>query len=42
MMRHGSVQCPTMYPASMDIKTAFDVARPRHIGKIMEDHDVHG
>ena len=25
-----------------DIKTAFDVARPKHIAKIMQDHDVHG
>ena len=24
---------PTMYLASMDIKTAFDVARPKHINK---------
>ena len=28
--------------ASMDIKTAFDVARPKHIAKNMDDHDVHG
>ena len=26
MMRHGSVKRPTLYLASMDIKTAFDVA----------------
>ena len=27
MLRHGSVVRPTMYVASMDIKTAFDEAR---------------
>ena len=41
-MRHGSVIRRTMYLESMDIKTAFDVARPEHIAKIMDDHDVHG
>ena len=40
-MRHGSVIRPTMYLASMDTNTAFDVARPKHIAKIMGDHDVH-
>ena len=28
--------------ASLDIKTAFDEARPRHIANIMESHDIHG
>ena len=42
MMRHRSVIRPTMYLASMDIKMAFDVARPKHIARIVEDHDVHG
>ena len=41
-MSHGSVIRPTMYLASMDTNTAFDVARPKHIAKIMGDHDVHG
>ena len=36
MLRHGCVVRPTMYLASMDIKTACDVARPRHVAKIME------
>ena len=31
MMRHGNVIRPTMYLASMDIKTSFVVARPKHI-----------
>ena len=29
MMRHGSVVRPTMFLASLDIKTAFNEARPR-------------
>ena len=33
MMRHGSVIRPTMYLASMDSETAFDVARPKQIPK---------
>ena len=41
-IRHGSVVRPTMYLASMDIKTAFDEARPRHVPEIMENHDTHG
>ena len=32
MLRHGSVVRPTM-----DIKTAFDEARPRHVAKLMEN-----
>ena len=42
MLRHGSVVRPTMCLASMDIKTAFDKARPRHVAQIMEDHNTHG
>ena len=33
---------PTMYSANMDIKTALDVAGPKHIARILEDQDVHG
>ena len=33
---------PTMYLVSMDTKTAFDEARPRHVAKIMESHNTHG
>ena len=29
-----------MYLASLDIKTAFHEARPRHVAKVMEDHDA--
>ena len=31
-----------MYLGSLDIRTAFDDARPRHVAKIMESHDIHG
>ena len=42
MLRHGSVDHTTMCLASMDIKTAFDEARPRHVAKIMESHSTQG
>ena len=42
MIKHGVVKRPTMYLASLDIKTAFDVARQKGIARIMEDHNVHG
>ena len=41
MMRHGIVVRPTMFLASLDIKTAFDEARPRHVAKMIESHDQH-
>ena len=34
-MWHGSEKRPTMHSASMDIKTAFDVARPKRIAKLL-------
>ena len=37
MLKHGSVIRPTMYLANMDIKTVLNVARPKHIARIMED-----
>ena len=37
---HGSERRPTMYLACMDIKTAFDVARPTQNAKNMGDHEV--
>ena len=42
MLRHGSVVRPTMCLASLDIKTAFGEARPRHLAQIVESHDTHG
>ena len=40
MLRHGSVVRPTMYVASMDIKRAFDEARPRHVVKNLEGRNT--
>ena len=34
MTKHGSVVRPTMFVASVDIKTAFEDARPQHVAKI--------
>ena len=42
MLRHGSLVRPSMYLARMDIKTAFDEARPRHVAKIMASRNTHG
>ena len=39
---HGSEMGPTMYLASMEIKTVFDVARPKHFSQNMVDQEVHG
>ena len=38
----GGMILPTMFLASLDIKTAFDEARPRYMAKIMENHDKLG
>ena len=42
MIKHGSVMRPTVCLASTDIKTAFDVARRKHIPRIVEGHTAHG
>ena len=42
VMKHGTVVRPTMYMGSLDIKSAFDEARPMHIARIMESHNLHG
>ena len=42
VMRHGTVARPTMYLASLDIKTAFDEAKPKHVARIMDNHNTHG
>ena len=39
VMSHGSVVRPT---ASLDIKTAFDEVKPKHVAKILDDHNAHG
>ena len=41
-LKHGSVIRPTLCLASLDIKTAFDEARPRHVAKSTENHYRHG
>ena len=42
VLRHGSVVRPTVYLASLDIKTAFDEAKPKHVAQILDYHDTHG
>ena len=42
VMKHGTVVRPTLYLASLDIKTAFDEARPKHVAKIMDSRNTHG
>ena len=42
VMKHGTVVKPTMYQARLDIKTAFDEAKPKHVAKILEGHNSHG
>ena len=42
MLRHGSVVRTTTYLANMDINTAFDEARARHVATFMESHNTHG
>ena len=42
VMQHGTVVRPTMYMASLDIKTAFDEAKSKHVAKIMDSHNTHG
>ena len=42
MLRHGSVVRTTIFLASLDIQTAFDEAKPRHVAKMMESHNTRG
>ena len=41
-MKHGTVVRPTMFLANLDIKTAFDEAKPKHVARILDDHNTHG
>ena len=41
-MEHGTVVRPSMYMASLDIRTAFDEAKPKHVARIMDNHNTHG
>ena len=42
VMKHGTVVRPTMFLASLDIKTAFDEAKPKHVARTLDDHNTHG
>ena len=43
VMKHDTVVRPTMYMASLDSKTAFDEAKPKHVAKkILDSHNTHG
>ena len=42
MLKHGSAVRPTMYLASLDIKTAIDEAKPKHVAKTLNSHNTHG
>ena len=42
VMKHGTLVRPTLYLASLGIKTAFDEARPQHVAKILDRHNTHG
>ena len=37
VMKHGTVVRPTMFLAGLDIKTAIDGAKPKHVARIMDD-----
>ena len=39
---HGSEKRPTMHTASMEIKAAFDVARPKHVAIILGEQAACG
>ena len=41
-MKHGTVVRPTLYLASLDKRTAFDEAGPKHVAKKMDSHNTHG
>ena len=42
MKKHRCVARPTMFLASLDIKTAFDDAKPKHVANVMDRHGYHG
>ena len=39
---HGAAVRPTMFLASLDIKTAFDEAKLKHVARILDDQNTHG
>ena len=42
VMKRGTLVRSTLYLASLDIKTAFAEAKPKHVAKIKDSHDTHG
>ena len=42
VLRHGAVVRPTIYLASLDIKTAFDEAKLKHVAQNLDYHNTHG
>ena len=42
VMKHATVVRPTLYLASLDIKTALNEERPKQVAKIMDNHNTHG
>ena len=42
MKKHGCVARPTLFLAGLDIKTAFDDAKPKHVANIIHRHGFHG
>ena len=42
VMEHGTVVRPTMYMASLDPRTVFGEAKPKHEARILVDHNTHG
>ena len=39
---NGSVLRPTLYVASLDLKTTSDEAKPKHVAQTLDYHDTHG
>ena len=42
VLRHGTAVKSTMYLANLDIKTAVDEAKRKHVAQILDSHDTHG
>ena len=39
---HGTVVRPTTYMTSLDVRSAIDEAKPKHVARIRDDHNTHG
>ena len=42
VMRHGTVVRPTMYWQAWTSRRPFDGAKPKHVAKIMDNHNTYG